>query len=57
MSFTDEKQVREENIKAVTAKLEEAFADNEEPAVLIPIGYAADERNEKIRKAIEEIYK
>ena len=33
------------------------FADNEEPAVLIPIGYAADERNEKIRKAIEEIYK
>ena len=28
--FTDEKQVREENIKAVTAKLEEAFADNEE---------------------------
>ena len=28
--FTDEKQKREENIKAVTAKLEEAFADNEE---------------------------
>ena len=28
--FTDEKQVREANIKAVTAKLEEAFADNEE---------------------------
>ena len=28
--FTDEKQIREENIKAVTAKLEEAFADNEE---------------------------
>ena len=28
--FTDEKQVREENIKAVTAKLEEAFAENEE---------------------------
>ncbi len=28
--FTDEKQVREENMKAVTAKLEEAFADNEE---------------------------
>ncbi len=28
--FTDEKQVREENMKAVTAKLEEAFAENEE---------------------------
>ena len=28
--FTDEKQVREENIKQVTEKLEEAFADNEE---------------------------
>ena len=28
--FTDEKQVREENIRVITAKLEEAFADNEE---------------------------
>ena len=28
--FTDEKQVREENIKAITEKLEEAFADKEE---------------------------
>ena len=28
--FTDVKQVREENIRQVTAKLEEAFADNEE---------------------------
>ena len=28
--FTDEKQVREENIRAITEKLEEAFADNEE---------------------------
>ena len=28
--FTDEKQVREENMKKVTEKLEEAFADNEE---------------------------
>ena len=28
--FADEKQVREENIRQVTAKLEEAFADNEE---------------------------
>ena len=28
--FTDEKQVREENIRQITAKLEEAFADREE---------------------------
>ena len=28
--FTDEKQVREENIRQITEKLEEAFADNEE---------------------------
>lgn len=28
--FTDEKQVREENIKKITEKLEEAFAENEE---------------------------
>ena len=28
--FTDEKQVRDENIAEITAKLEEAFADNEE---------------------------
>ena len=34
-----------------------AIADNEEPAVLIPIGYAADEPKEKKRKEIEEIYR
>ena len=28
--FTDEKQVREENIRNITARLEEAFAENEE---------------------------
>ena len=28
--FTDEKQIREENIKAITQKLEEAFVDKEE---------------------------
>ena len=28
--FTDDKQTREENIRVITAKLEEAFADNEE---------------------------
>lgn len=29
--------------------------DNEEPAVIIPLGYAADEPKEKKRKTIEEI--
>jgi nitroreductase len=33
------------------------FADNEEPAVLIPIGYAADEPKEKNRKSLQEICK
>ncbi len=33
--FTDEKQKREENIKAITEKLEEAFADNEEWLALL----------------------
>ncbi len=33
--FTDEKQVREENIKNITAKLEEAFAENEEWLALL----------------------
>ena len=34
--FTDEKQVREENIRQIREKLEEAFADNEEWLALIP---------------------
>ena len=33
--FTDEKQVREENIKVIKARLEEAFAENEEWLPLI----------------------
>ena len=33
--FTDEKQKREENIKAITEKLEEAFAENEEWLALL----------------------
>ena len=31
------------------------FDDDEEPAVLIPIGYAADEVRQKTRKPVEEI--
>ncbi len=34
--FTDEKQVREENIRQITAKLEEAFAGNEEWLAVLP---------------------
>lgn len=34
--FTDVKQVREENIRQITEKLEAAFADNEEWLALIP---------------------
>ena len=34
--FTDDKQTREENIKVVTAKLEEAFAENEEWLAKLP---------------------
>ena len=30
---------------------------NEEPAVIIPLGYAADEMKPKSRKAIDEIVK
>ena len=33
--FTDEKQVREENIRKITEKLEEAFAENEEWLALL----------------------
>ena len=34
--FTDDKQTREENIKAITAKFEEAFADKEEWLAKLP---------------------
>ena len=34
--FTDDKQTREENIRAVTEKLEEAFAENEEWLAVLP---------------------
>ena len=34
-----------------------SIADNEEPALLIPIGYAADEPKEKKRKEMGEITK
>ena len=43
------------NFDAEKCKQLFAIAGNEEPAVLIPIGYAADESMEKKRKAMEEI--
>lgn len=43
------------NFNAEKCKQLFSFAENEEPAVLIPIGYAADMSQEKKRKAIDEI--
>lgn len=43
------------NFDAEKCKQLFSLTDNEEPAVLIPIGYAADESKEKKRKKIDEI--
>ncbi len=49
--FTDEKQVREANIREITARLEEAFADNEE--YLSVLGEAVYQYQKKtVRKMI-----
>ncbi|MCD8333027.1 MAG: polyribonucleotide nucleotidyltransferase, partial [Clostridiales bacterium] len=54
--FTDEKQKREENIRAITAKLEEAFADNEE--WLAVLGEAVYQYQKKtVRKMILKDHK
>ncbi len=54
--FTDEKQVREENIRQITAKLEEAFADNEEWLALL--GEAVYQYQKKtVRKMILKDHK
>jgi len=54
--FTDEKQVREENIKAITEKLEEAFAENEEwLAVLSEAIYQYEKKT--VRKMILKDHK
>ena len=54
--FTDEKQVREENIKKVTEKLEEAFAENEEWLAIL--GEAVYQYQKKIvRKMILKDHK
>lgn len=54
--FTDEKQVREENIKNITEKLEEAFAENEE--WLAVLGEAVYQYQKKtVRKMILKDHK
>ena len=54
--FTDEKQVREENIRQVTAKLEEAFADKED--WLAVLGEAVYQYQKKtVRKMILKDHK
>ena len=54
--FTDEKQVREENIRNITAKLEEAFAENEE--YLAVLGEAVYQYQKKtVRKMILKDHK
>lgn len=54
--FTDEKQVREENIREITAKFEEAFADNEE--WLAMLGEAVYQYQKKtVRKMILKDHK
>ena len=45
------------NFDAEKCKKLFGLSENEEPAVLIPIGYAADEPKEKKRKEIDEICK
>ena len=47
--FTDEKQKREENIKAITARLEEAFADNEEWLAVLGKQYTSIRRRQSAR--------
>ena len=54
--FSDEKQVREENIRQITEKLEEAFADNEE--WLAVLGEAVYQYQKKtVRKMILKDHK
>ena len=54
--FTDDKQTREENIRKITEKLEEAFADNEE--WLAKLGEAVYQyQNKVVRKMILKDHK
>ena len=54
--FTDEKQVREENIRQVTAKFEEAFADREDWLAILPDAVYQYQK-ETVRKMILKDHK
>ena len=54
--FTDDKQTREANIKVVTAKLEEAFAENEEWLAKLPEAIYAYQKK-TVRKMILKDHK
>jgi len=54
--FSDEKQVREENIRQITEKLEEAFADNEEWLAVLP-GAIYQYQKKTVRKMILKDHK
>jgi polyribonucleotide nucleotidyltransferase len=54
--FTDVKQVREENIRQISEKLEEAFADNEEWLALLPEALYQYQKN-TVRKMILKDHK
>ena len=45
------------NFDAILCKEQFNLPENEEPAVIIPLGYAADEMKTKNRKAIDQIVK
>ena len=54
--FTDEKQVREENINKITERLEEAFAENEEWLAILGEAISQDEKK-TVRKMILKDHK
>ena len=47
--FTDDKQTREENIREITARLQEAFADNEEWLAVLGEAYISIRRRRYVR--------
>ena len=54
--FSDDKQTREENIRVITEKLEEAFADNEEWLAVLGEGVYQDQKK-TVRKMILKDHK
>ena len=52
-----EETVSEDEAETVSGDMTGSVSENEEPAVLIPLGYPADEPSAKIRKEMTEILK